>query len=181
MCIFLVCLVVLCVLLVGVMVQDVLVYDKLVVCGSIIVNLFQDYDNFFLFYFYESNYLFYMWISDFNKEVICSYDWVENVCKDEVKFQLSLVFLLWCGILGDNLLLGVFYIQKFWWQFFNSKELVLFCEINYEFQLFLGFVIDYQFVGWMLCDIEMGYNYDLNGCFDFILCSWNWFYVCLMV
>lgn len=41
--------------------------------------------------------------------------------------------------------------------------------------------MDYNFVGWMLCDVEMGYNYDLNGCLDLIFCSWNCFYICLMV
>lgn len=100
------CLVALCALPAGVMAQDASVHDKPAVRGSIIANLLQDHDNPFLLYPYESNYLLYTWTSDLNKEAIRSYDWAENARKDEVKFQLSLAFPLWRGILGDNSLLG---------------------------------------------------------------------------
>lgn len=106
------CLVALCALPVGVMAQDASVHDKPAVRGSIIANLLQDHDNPFLLYPYESNYLLYTWTSDLNKEAIRSYDWAENARKDEVKFQLSLAFPLWRGILGDNSLLGASYTQK---------------------------------------------------------------------
>ena len=65
-----------------------------------------------------------------------------------MKFQLSLAFPLWRGILGDNSLLGASYTQKSWWQLSNSKESAPFRETNYEPQLFLGFATDYQFAGW---------------------------------
>jgi outer membrane phospholipase A len=92
----------------------------------------QDHDNPFLLYPYESNYLLYTWSSDINKEAISSYDWAENARKDEVKFQLSLAFPLWRGILGENSLLGASYTQKSWWQLSNSKESAPFRETNYE-------------------------------------------------
>jgi hypothetical protein len=107
----------------------------------------QDHDNPFLLYPYESNYLLYTWSSDINKEAISSYDWAENARKDEVKFQLSLAFPLWRGILGENSLLGASYTQKSWWQLSNSKESAPFRETNYEPQLFLGFATDYQPAG----------------------------------
>ncbi len=94
------CLVALCALPAGVMAQDASVHDKPAVRGSIIANLLQDHDNPFLLYPYESNYLLYTWTSDLNKEAIRSYDWAENARKDEVKFQLSLAFPLWRGILA---------------------------------------------------------------------------------
>ncbi len=106
------CLVALCALPAGVMAQDASVHDKPAVRGSVIANLLQDHDNPFLLYPYESNYLLYTWTSDLNKEAIRSYDWAENARKDEVKFQLSLAFPLWRGILGDNSLLGASYTQK---------------------------------------------------------------------
>ena len=94
----------------GVLAQDApvnkQVHDTPAVRGSIIANLLQDHDNPFLLYPYESNYLLYTWTSDLNKEAIRSYDWAENARKDEVKFQLSLAFPLWRGILGENSLLG---------------------------------------------------------------------------
>ena len=123
------CLVALCALPAGVMAQDASVHDKPAVRGSIIANLLQDHDNPFLLYPYESNYLLYTWTSDLNKEAIRSYDWAENARKDEVKFQLSLAFPLWRGILGDNSLLGASYTQKSWWQLSNSKESAPFREI----------------------------------------------------
>lgn len=100
----------------GVLAQDAQieqsVHDKPAVRGSIIANLLQDHDNPFLLYPYESNYLLYTWTSDLNKEAIRSYDWADDARKDEVKFQLSLAFPLWRGILGDNSLLGASYTQN---------------------------------------------------------------------
>jgi phospholipase A1 len=136
------CLLALVALPAGVLAQDApvnkQVHDAPVVRGSIIANLLQDHDNPFLLYPYESNYLLYTWTSDLNKEAIRSYDWAENARKDEVKFQLSLAFPLWRGILGENSLLGASYTQKSWWQLSNSKESAPFRETNYEPQLFLG-------------------------------------------
>lgn len=92
--------------------------------------------------------------SDLNKEAISTYNWSENARKDEVKFQLSLAFPLWRGILGPNSVLGASYTQKSWWQLSNSKESSPFRETNYEPQLFLGFATDYRFAGWTLRDVR---------------------------
>ena len=168
----------------GVLAQDAPVshpvHDTPAVRGSIIANLLQDHDNPFLLYPYESNYLLYTWSSDINKEAISSYDWAENARKDEVKFQLSLAFPLWRGILGENSLLGASYTQKSWWQLSNSKESAPFRETNYEPKLFLGFATDYQLAGWTLRDVEMGYNHDSNGRSDPTSRSWNRLYARLM-
>lgn len=178
------CLLALVALPAGVLAQDApvnkQVHDAPVVRGSIIANLLQDHDNPFLLYPYESNYLLYTWTSDLNKEAIRSYDWAENARKDEVKFQLSLAFPLWRGILGENSLLGASYTQKSWWQLSNSKESAPFRETNYEPQLFLGFATDYSFAGWTLRDVEMGYNHDSNGRSDPTSRSWNRLYTRLM-
>ena len=178
------CLLALVALPAGVLAQDApvnkQVHDAPVVRGSIIANLLQDHDNPFLLYPYESNYLLYTWTSDLNKEAIRSYDWAENARKDEVKFQLSLAFPLWRGILGENSLLGASYTQKSWWQLSNNKESAPFRETNYEPQLFLGFATDYSFAGWTLRDVEMGYNHDSNGRSDPTSRSWNRLYTRLM-
>ena len=76
--------------------------------------------------------------SDLNKEAIRSYDWAENARKDEVKYQLSLAFPFWRGILGPNSVLGASYTQKSRWQLSNSGESSPFRETNYEPQLFPG-------------------------------------------
>lgn len=77
------------------------VHDAPAVRGSIIANMLQEHDNPFTLYPYDTNYIIYTQTSDLNKEAIASYDWAENARKDEVKFQLSLAFPLWRGILGQ--------------------------------------------------------------------------------
>ena len=111
------------------------VHDAPAVRGSIIANMLQEHDNPFTLYPYDTNYLIYTQTSDLNKEAIASYDWAENARKDEVKFQLSLAFPLWRGILGPNSVLGASYTQKSWWQLSNSEESSPFRETNYEPQL----------------------------------------------
>ena len=111
------------------------VHDAPAVRGSIIANMLQEHDNPFTLYPYDTNYLIYTQTSDLNKEAIASYDWAENARKDEVKFQLSLAFPLWRGILGPNSVLGASYTQKSWWQLSNSDESSPFRETNYEPQL----------------------------------------------
>lgn len=99
------------------------VHDAPAVRGSIIANMLQEHDNPFTLYPYDTNYLIYTQTSDLNKEAIASYDWAENARKDEVKFQLSLAFPLWRGILGPNSVLGASYTQKSWWQLSIAKSL----------------------------------------------------------
>ncbi|SUG22248.1 detergent-resistant phospholipase A [Salmonella enterica subsp. arizonae] len=113
------------------------VHDAPAVQGSIIANMLQEHDNPFTLYPYDTNYLIYTNTSDLNKEAIRTYNWSENARKDEVKFQLSLAFPLWRGILGPDSVLGASYTQKSWWQLSNSKESSPFRETNYEPQLFL--------------------------------------------
>ncbi|VEA49432.1 detergent-resistant phospholipase A [Salmonella enterica subsp. arizonae] len=156
------------------------VHDAPAVQGSIIANMLQEHDNPFTLYPYDTNYLIYTNTSDLNKEAIRTYNWSENARKDEVKFQLSLAFPLWRGILGPDSVLGASYTQKSWWQLSNSKESSPFRETNYEPQLFLGFATDYRFAGWTLRDVEMGYNHDSNGRSDPTSRSWNRLYTRLM-
>lgn len=115
------------------------VHDAPAVRGSIIANMLQEHDNPFTLYPYDTNYLIYTNTSDLNKEAISTYNWSENARKDEVKFQLSLAFPLWRGILGPNSVLGASYTQKSWWQLSNSKESSPFRETNYEPQSFSWF------------------------------------------
>lgn len=82
------------------------IHDAPAVQGSIIANMLQVHDNPFTLYPYDTNYLIYTNTSDLNKEAISSYNWSENARKDEVKFQLSLAFPFWRGIVGPNSVLG---------------------------------------------------------------------------
>ncbi|QNU43274.1 phospholipase A [Mixta calida] len=156
------------------------VHDAPAVQGSIIANLLEKHDNPFVLYPYESNYLLYTLTSDMNKEAIELYDWADKAKKDEVKFQLSLAFPLWRGILGDNSVLAASYTQRSWWQLSNRGASSPFRETNYEPQIFLGWATDYSFAGWTLRDIELGLNHQSNGRSDPTSRSWNRVYARLM-
>lgn len=104
------------------------IHDAPAVRGSIIANMLQEHDNPFTLYPYETNYLIYTNTSDMNKEAISSYSWSENARKDEVKFQLSLAFPLWRGILGPNSVLGGSYTQKSGGSFRTVKSLHRFAK-----------------------------------------------------
>ncbi|EJD6080486.1 MULTISPECIES: phospholipase A [Providencia] len=148
--------------------------------GSIISGLLQNYDNPFVLYPYESNYIIYTYTSSINKNAISSYNWGDDALKDEVKFQLSLAFPLWEGIAGDDSILAVSYTQRSWWQLSNKKESSPFRETNYEPQVFVGWLTDYQLGGWNLREIETGFNHESNGRSDPTSRSWNRVYARMM-
>ncbi|MCW1877501.1 phospholipase A [Erwinia sp. INIA-01] len=158
------------------------VHDRPEVPGSIIANLLEKHDNPFVLYPYESNYLLYTYTSNINREAIESYNWGNEAKHDEVKFQLSLAFPLWRGILGDNSVLAASYTQKSWWQLSNrgSGASSPFRETNYEPQIFLGWATDYSLGGWTLRDVETGLNHQSNGRSDPTSRSWNRVYARLM-
>ncbi|ATZ10164.1 phospholipase A [Erwinia amylovora] len=156
------------------------VHDSTAVPGSIIANLLEKHDNPFVMYPYESNYLLYTDTSNLNKEAIQSYSWSDKAKHDEVKFQLSLAFPLWRGIVGDNSVLAASYTQKSWWQLSNRGASSPFRETDYEPQIFLGWATDYRFAGWTLRDVETGFNHQSNGRSEPTSRSWNRVYARLM-
>lgn len=156
------------------------VHDAPAVRGSIIANLLEKHDNPFVLYPYENNYLLYTLTSDLNTEAIETYNWSDKAKKDEVKFQLSLAFPLWRGILGDNSVLAASYTQRSWWQLSNRGASSPFRETDYEPQVFLGWATDYSLAGWTLRDVELGLNHQSNGRSEPTSRSWNRVYARLM-
>jgi phospholipase A1 len=115
-----------------------------------------------------------------NKEAISSYNWADKAKNDEVKFQLSLAFPLWRGILGDNSVLAASYTQRSWWQLSNRGASSPFRETDYEPQIFLGWATDYTFAGWTLRDVETGLVHQSNGRSEPTSRSWNRVYARFM-
>lgn len=138
-----------------------------------IANMLREYDTPFILYPYESNYLLTTYASHINKEAIRTYEWSDNASKVEAKFQISLGFPIWRGILGKNSMLGASYTQRSWWQAFNSKESSPFRETNYEPQLFLAWALNEPFWGWHLKEAEIGFNHQSNGRSGATSRSWN--------
>lgn len=148
--------------------------------GSVLEEMLKTHDAPFVLYPYETNYLVYTVTSDVNKEAISSYSWGNDAKKNEMKFQISLGFPLWRDILGENTLLGASYTQGSWWQAFNHDQSAPFRETNYEPQVFLGWVTNYEFMGWTIKDVELGANHQSNGRSEPTSRSWNRLYVRMM-
>ncbi len=149
--------------------------NKLIPQSGIIKKLI-DKDNTLFFYPYESNYIIYTYTSNLNKAAIYAYNWANKARKAEIKFQLSLAFPLWQGIIGENSILAASYTQRSWWQAFNRSSSSPFRETSYSPQLFLGWSVDRLFAGWTLQDIEVGFSHESNGRPEPTSRSWNRIY-----
>ncbi|AOM42901.1 phospholipase [Xenorhabdus hominickii] len=152
-----------------------------IVRGSVLSAMLDEQDSPFMLYPYDTNYIIYTYGAKINKQAIHSYDWVDHVRKDEASFQISFGFPLWRGIVGEDSLLGASYTQRSWWQLSNKKESSPFRETNYEPQLFLAWLTDYEFAGWHLREIETGISHQSNGRSESTSRSWNRLYARLMV
>ncbi|WP_340609936.1 phospholipase A [Xenorhabdus bharatensis] len=148
--------------------------------GSVISAMLQEYDSPFMLYPYDTNYIIYTYSTRVNKQAINSYDWADHARKDEAHFQVSFGFPIWRGIVGENSLLGASYTQRSWWQLSNKRESSPFRETNYEPQLFLAWLTDYELAGWHLREIEAGINHQSNGRPESTSRSWNRVYARLM-
>ncbi|OTA17838.1 phospholipase A [Xenorhabdus vietnamensis] len=148
--------------------------------GSVLSMMLGEQDSALMLYPYDTNYIIYTYGNKVNKPAIHSYDWADHVRKDEVIFQISFGFPLWRGIAGENSLLGASYTQRSWWQFSNKTESSPFRETNYEPQLFLAWLTDYEFAGWHLREIEAGLNHQSNGRPEATSRSWNRLYARIM-
>lgn len=141
--------------------------------GSVIANMMADHDTPFMLYPYETNYLLTTYASHINKKPIESYSWAEHAQKVEAKFQISLGIPIWRGVLGENSLLAASYTQRSWWQAFNHKQSSPFRETNYEPQIFLAWLTDWQLAGWTVREVEVGLNHQSNGRSEPTSRSWN--------
>ncbi|WP_245710998.1 phospholipase A [Thorsellia anophelis] len=148
--------------------------------GSVISEMMRDYERPFLLYPYDTNYLLFTHTSNLNSYSISEYEWADNADKQEAKFQVSLGFPIWRGIVSENSLLGFSYTQTSWWQSFNMSESAPFRESNYEPQVFLGWETDYQFGDWVLRELELGFNHQSNGKAEPTSRSWNRLYARMM-
>ncbi|MBD2795501.1 phospholipase A [Xenorhabdus sp. 18] len=149
--------------------------------GSVLSTMLGEQDSPLMLYPYDTNYIIYTYDANMNKSAIHSYDWADNARRDEVSFQISFGFPLWRGIAGENSLLGASYTQRSWWQLSNKKESSPFRETNYEPQLFLAWLTDYEFAGWRLREIEAGFNHQSNGRPEATSRSWNRLYARFMM
>jgi phospholipase A1 len=94
----------------------------------------------------------------------------------EVKFQLSLKFMLWEDMIGENGDLWVAYTQQSYWQLYNQDFSSPFRETNYEPEVALSFKNDYKILGFTNRLINLGFTHQSNGRSEPLSRSWNRIY-----
>ena len=101
----------------------------------------------------------------------------ENVNEDynrmEVKFQLSLKACIWKNIFEDNGYLFCAYTQRSFWQAYDFDNSSPFRETNYEPELMLTFLNDYDLYVAKNRIITIGLNHQSNGKSGTTSRSWN--------
>lgn len=135
-------------------------------------------DNPFALLTYEPNYLIYSYVSQINREPYqrAGESYADELDYHEVKFQISLAVPLWRGIAGDRSALMGSYTQLSLWQQANKSVSAPFRETNYEPQLFVSWLPEYELWGWRLALFDLGYNHQSNGSSEPLSRSWNRLY-----
>ena len=140
-----------------------------------ISSLIKSSENPFALLPYEQNYILYTFSDGINKQayqIADTENW-QNLDDHEIKFQVSMMFPIWRGILGRNSVLMASYTQLSFWQALNSEMSAPFRETNYEPQVFVGWLTDFDVFGMKLRWIEAGFNHQSNGQVEILSRSWN--------
>lgn len=95
----------------------------------------------------------------------------------EMKFQISIKFLAWRNVLGDNSHLFFGYTQQSYWQAYNRGNSSPFRETNHEPEAILFFANDWQILGFHNRINLVGLSHQSNGLSDPLSRSWNRLYV----
>lgn len=132
---------------------------------------------------FDPNYLIFSHTSGINRAPYeaAGESYAEDLAANEVKFQLSFAVPLWRGIAGENSALVGSYTQLSLWQLGNQEISAPFRETNYEPQLFVSWLPDYEFWGWRLALFDLGFNHQSNGRSEPLSRSWNRLYANMVV
>lgn len=87
----------------------------------------------------------------------------DDVKDEEIKFQISVKYLLFDKIFKDNGDLYVGYTNQSYWQAYNSAASNPFRETNHEPETWLQFKTDYNIAGIKLGIVSVGLNHQSNG------------------
>lgn len=127
---------------------------------------------------YEQNYALWSYTDSINRDVYqqAGSNIADELGQTEAKYQLSLMFPLWRGILGPRTALSASYTQLALWQAANGDISAPFRETNYEPQLFLVLLPQLEWGGWNFDWLEVGINHQSNGRSEPLSRSWNRLY-----
>ena len=91
----------------------------------------------------------------------------------ELKFQLSLKFLLWNDMFGSSADLYAAYTNRSFWQAFNKDISSPFRETNHEPEAWVQFDTDWNLLGLTNRVVAVGINHQSNGRAGPLSRSWN--------
>jgi phospholipase A1 len=151
--------------------------------GERIAAMLEVQDTDFALLPYEQNYALWSYTDAINTDVYRQpgSNVADGLDQNEAKFQLSLMFPLWRGILGPRTALSASYTQLALWQAANGDISAPFRETNYEPQLFLVLLPQLEWAGWHFDWLEVGINHQSNGRSEPLSRSWNRLYANIAV
>lgn len=97
--------------------------------------------------------------------------------KMEMKFQVSLKFLLQENFIGGKGNLYAAYTNRSWWQAYNPERSRPFRETNHEPELFLLYDTDWKILGMRATSVVAGISHQSNGQGGTLSRSWNRVYL----
>lgn len=98
-----------------------------------------------------------------------------NISHVEMKFQFSLKYPVFPGLIGDRNSWYVAYSQLSFWQAYQDSA--FFRESNYSPEMFLRFRTDYEIVGWQMAKTDFGFVHQSNGLGGKAERCWNRLYI----
>lgn len=101
--------------------------------------------------------------------------------KMEMKFQVSLKFLLQEDFIGGKGNLYAAYTNRSWWQTYNAERSRPFRETNHEPELFLLYDTDWKVLGMRATSLIAGVSHQSNGQGGALSRSWNRVYLNLIL
>lgn len=124
----------------------------------------------------KPNYIMYSYLSSINEE---PYEFIgeeDELDNSEIKFQLSLQTKLADDLFDKQADLWFSYTQVAYWQLFNSEISAPFRETNYEPEVYVSLLTDYDFLGITGRTVNFGVVHQSNGRAEPLSRSWNRIY-----
>jgi len=123
---------------------------------------------------HKPNYLLVSYMREPNQAPFVSGTGISDPLKNtELKLQFSVKAPIWRNMFGSETDMYFAFSSVAWWQALNLDLSAPFRETNYEPELFLRSVTDYNFLGMTIAGWQLGLNHESNGKSEPLSRSWN--------